>query len=407
MKHPLHSFQIAFVLMSVFVVLEFVIAKLQKKTLFSFQEFFANITCGLLERISFLIFAIGYYYVLDSLYYYRIFTIPNGLITGIILFFLVDLLWYAYHRSGHRINILWAAHITHHQSKDYNLSLSFRVSIFQLIIRTFFWSILPILGFEPTLCYTMIGVNAAYQFFIHTHLINKLGILEKVLVTPSHHRVHHGSNDSYIDKNYGGIFIIWDKLFGTFAEEKEEVVYGITKDIKSYNPFTAWLHYFNDLRLAITSTPKTKDKLILLFSPPESMSSYYTLKEEKLIHSDTTKTDRYPKSIQIGIKSHLMIQLGWLMLGLWEWYGNYNPAFLWFYLLFCLPLYGFSIFVLHQFLQGIKPITVEIARILSTVAFLYYYQSMAYPNLLSGTLPLLFLFTQSSLYFIYTKQKNN
>ncbi|MCX6181952.1 MAG: sterol desaturase family protein [Bacteroidetes bacterium] len=269
-------FAYSIAVMIFFLLVEYIFSRLMKKKVFEFSDTLTNLACGIMERTLFLLFAVLYYTSFNFIYdHFALFTIPKNWWTIVILFFTVDFLWYWYHRAGHEINVLWAAHITHHQSEEYNFSLSFRVSAFQLVIRMFFWLWLPLIGFDPILTTLIIGINAAYQFFIHTRLVDKLGVLEKVLVTPSHHRVHHGRNEQYIDKNYGGIFIIWDKIFGTFTEEKEEVAYGITKPLKSRNPVHAWFHYYLDLIGAAKQVKGLRNKLRVFFEGPETMGAYY------------------------------------------------------------------------------------------------------------------------------------
>ncbi|MFM7021938.1 MAG: sterol desaturase family protein [Flavobacteriales bacterium] len=275
-------FAYSIVVMMLLLLVEYIFSKLKKQKVFEFSDTLSNLACGIMERTMFLLVAFLYYAAFEYVYSnFALFNIPVNWYTVVILFLSVDFLWYWYHRSGHEINILWAAHITHHQSEQYNFSLSFRVSAFQLIIRMFFWLWLPVLGFDPKLTTLIIGINAAYQFFIHTRLVKRLGLLENILVTPSHHRVHHGRNEQYIDKNYGGIFILWDKLFGTFTEEKEEVAYGITKPLQSRNPVNAWFHYYIDLYRASKQVKGLKNKLHVFLSGPETMAAYYDSIEKK------------------------------------------------------------------------------------------------------------------------------
>ena len=270
------AFAFSIITMMALVLGEFALSKLMKKKVFDFSDSLTNLACGILERTIFLLFVVIYYASFQYFYiHFSIAHIPVNWMTNIILFLAVDFLWYWYHRAGHEINILWAAHITHHQSEEYNFTLSFRVSAFQLIIRMFFWLWLPIIGFDPGITTLIIGINAAYQFFIHTRLINRLGILEKIIITPSHHRVHHGKNEVYIDKNYGGILVIWDKLFGTFEEEKEEVKYGITKPMKSHTTIASWFHYFFDLWNAAKYENGIMSKIKIFLKGPETLSNYY------------------------------------------------------------------------------------------------------------------------------------
>lgn len=270
------AFAFSIITMLSLVIGEYAVSKHLKKRVFEFSDSLTNLACGILERTIFLLFVVIYYASFTYFYNnYSIAQIPINPFTTVFLFIAVDFLWYWYHRAGHEINILWAAHITHHQSEEYNFTLSFRVSAIQLIIRMFFWLWLPILGFDPALTTLIIGINGAYQFFIHTRLINKLGFLEKILVTPSHHRVHHGKNEKYIDKNYGGIFIIWDRIFGTFEKEVEDVQYGITKPMKSHNPIVAWFHYFVDLYHASKLEKGLKNKIRIFLAGPETLGKYY------------------------------------------------------------------------------------------------------------------------------------
>lgn len=297
------AFAYSIVVMMLFVLLELAVSRALKKKVFEFFDTLCNLACGILERTFFLLFAVLYYTSFKFMYdHFGLFSIAINWWSVLLLFVAVDFLWYWYHRAGHEINILWAAHITHHQSEEYNLSLSFRVSAIQLIIRMFFWLWLPIIGFDPALTTLIIGINAAYQFFIHTRLIGKLGFLENILVTPSHHRVHHGKNEQYIDKNYGGIFIIWDKLFGTFTSEKEEVAYGITKPMSSKNPMKAWFHYYFDLIGAAKQVVGWKNKLRIMLAGPEVMASYYdSLAKESTINTQSSGALKYYLLLQFSL----------------------------------------------------------------------------------------------------------
>ncbi len=293
-------FAYSIIVMMFFLLVEFIFSKVKKKKVFEFSDTLTNLACGVMERTFFLLFVVIYYTSFEFIYqHFALFNIAVTWWSVILLFLTVDFLWYWYHRAGHEINVLWAAHITHHQSEEYNFSLSFRVSALQLIIRMFFWLWLPVVGFDPKVTTLIIGINAAYQFFIHTRLIGKLGFLENILVTPSHHRVHHGKNEQYIDKNYGGIFIIWDKLFGTFAEEKEEVSYGITKPLTSRNPINAWFHYYADLFGAAKHVSGWKNKLRIFFAGPETLGFYY----------DNIKTNNSPMPQEDKtLKFYLVVQ---------------------------------------------------------------------------------------------------
>jgi len=153
----------------------------------------------------------------------------------VFLLFVDDFAYYWFHRFSHEIRFFWNFHVVHHSSNQYNLSVAVRQSWFGGIAHWIFYVPVALLGFPFWAFATMHGFNLIYQFWIHTKLVGKIGFLEKILNTPSHHRVHHGVNNQYLDKNYAGIFIVWDKLFGTFVEESETPRYGIIKSLNSYN----------------------------------------------------------------------------------------------------------------------------------------------------------------------------
>ncbi len=181
-----------------------------------------------------------------------------------------DFCYYWFHRASHRVNVLWAGHIVHHQSEEYNLSVALRQSWFLTPLGGFaFYLPLAVLGVPPLVFAVSTTANTLYQFWIHTEAVGRLGPLEAVLNTPSHHRVHHGINPRYIDKNYGGILIVWDRLFGTFAREEEQVVYGTVSPLASWNPLWANVHYYARIAALIASAAHLTDKLWAPVAPPE------------------------------------------------------------------------------------------------------------------------------------------
>ena len=208
---------------------------------------------------------VGYMYIFE---HWRLFEIPNTVWTWIILFIGVDFFYYWFHRMSHQINALWAAHIVHHQSEEYNLTVALRQSWFQGWFSWVFYLPLALIGFDPIIFLTLSSFNTLYQFWIHTRTIKSMGFLEHILNTPSHHRVHHGSNPKYIDKNHAGTLIIWDKLFGTFQKEEEEVYYGITTPLASWNPVWANVHYWKELIETAKKSDKIRDKVSVFVKPP-------------------------------------------------------------------------------------------------------------------------------------------
>jgi sterol desaturase/sphingolipid hydroxylase (fatty acid hydroxylase superfamily) len=204
--------------------------------------------------------------------HFRFFTIPITWWSFVLIFFLDDLAYYWFHRISHECRLFWASHIVHHSSKHYNLSTALRQTWSGGFYTFIFWLWLPLLGFHPSMILFQMSVSLIYQFWIHTEAIDKMPKwFEAIFNTPSHHRVHHGSNPIYLDRNHAGILIIWDRLFGTFQAElsSEKVVYGLVVDIKTYNPvkiaFLEWKELLKDVFLGNKSFKK---RLLYFINPP-------------------------------------------------------------------------------------------------------------------------------------------
>jgi len=192
-----------------------------------------------------------------------------------------DFCYYWFHRFSHEISILWAAHAVHHQSEDYNLSTALRQTSTGFLFGWIFYLPLFVLGFPLEVLITVNAINLIYQFWVHTQLIRRLGPLESILMTPSHHRVHHAQNERYIDKNYGGMFIIWDRLFGSYERESDDepVVFGVRKPLANWNPFWANLQVYDYLWFDARKTKRWRDKLGVWFRrtgwrPPDVEARY-------------------------------------------------------------------------------------------------------------------------------------
>jgi sterol desaturase/sphingolipid hydroxylase (fatty acid hydroxylase superfamily) len=179
-----------------------------------------------------------------------------------------DFCYYWYHRTAHEVRLFWAAHVNHHSATSYNLSTALRQSWTSPFYSFWFWLPLPLLGFHPLMMVTAQAISLLYQYWIHTELIEKMGAFEWVFNTPSHHRVHHGSNPKYLDCNHGGILIIWDRLFGTFQEEEERPVYGLTVNIESYNPFVVAFHEWRAIGRDVWGAQTWRGRFLYVFGPP-------------------------------------------------------------------------------------------------------------------------------------------
>ena len=204
------------------VILESTVAKRKKLKLYTLSDSITNLSLGLLERVFDIFFSvltlIAFNYIHENI---APFQIELTAFTWIIGLLVTDFIAYWFHRLSHEINFLWAAHIVHHQSEELNLTTVFRVSFLAVVYRSFFYVWMALAGFDVFTILTTGVFLGFYQLFTHSRVIGKLGFVEKFMTTPSHHRVHHGRNEKYLDQNYGHIFIFWDKLFGTFIEEDE------------------------------------------------------------------------------------------------------------------------------------------------------------------------------------------
>ena len=324
MEEKYVAFAIPFFLVA--MAIELVVSRLQGESRYALQDSINNLSCGVGQQVlePFLrVFGLaGYLFIYDRL---RLATIPISSVWGwVALLFAVDLAYYAFHRASHRVNFLWASHVVHHQSEEYNLSVALRQSWIEVLFQPAFYLPLALLGFSPAAYLAMTTLNTLYQFWIHTRAVKRIGPLEWILNTPSHHRVHHGINPKYIDKNYAGVFILWDRLFGTFQDEEEEPVYGTVKPLASWNPLWANAHYWVEMAQMARATSRGVDRLKVWFMPPEwrprDLSNglgYVTIPEA----SRATQT-KYARVVDPGLSAY--IALGFALV------ATATAIFLWF-----------------------------------------------------------------------------
>ncbi len=201
---------------------------------------------------------------------YRLFDLGESPASWAALLIAEDFSYYWFHRISHETRYFWASHVVHHSSQKYNLATALRQTWTGELSGSFlFWLWLPLVGFHPFMVLTQRAISLLYQFWIHTEAIGKLpGPIEYFFNTPSHHRVHHGSDVKYLDRNHGGIFIIWDRLFGTFQAEEERPRYGLVKNIRSYNPFYIAFHEWVDLWKDFFRGRGWREKIMYIFGPP-------------------------------------------------------------------------------------------------------------------------------------------
>lgn len=211
----------------------------------------------------------------------------------LLLFFLDDFAYYWFHRMNHEVRLFWAGHVPHHSSMQLNLGTALRQGVGERIHKYLFWLWIPLLGFDALMIFMMISMNLLYQFFVHTELVYKLPKpIEFIFNTPSHHRVHHASNIRYLDCNHAGVLIIWDRLFGTFSEEKEleKPIYGLTENIHSYNPAFVASHEYGAIWRDMKRAEHWSDKLKYIFYAP-GWSHDGADKRAKILRKDLLSKD--------------------------------------------------------------------------------------------------------------------
>lgn len=253
----------------VLIGLEWAVARWQRRPVYRLTDAITDLSCGVGQQSTAWLLkaaSLGVYaWVWDR---WRAIDLPDGVVTWVGTFVVVDFLYYLWHRFTHEVNLGWATHVVHHQSEDYNLAVALRQSLTSTLSTLPFYLPLAFLGVPPLVFATCVALNTLYQFWIHTETIRTTGPLEWVMNTPSHHRVHHAVNPRYLDKNYAGVFIVWDRLFGTFIPETEPCVYGTVKPLGSFNPLWANVAWFDQLARDTLAARTWSDRIGVWFRPP-------------------------------------------------------------------------------------------------------------------------------------------
>lgn len=298
----------------IFLYLEYQYAKYKKREkIFKYESSVSNTTIGIAERLLNLFVMVAFYDLFVWVYEnYALFDIPNVWYMWVFLLLAADFVWYWYHRLGHEINIFWAAHIVHHQSEEFNLSAAARITTIQAMIRTVFWCALPLLGFQPMMVMVILVVHGMYSFFTHTQVIKAPKWLEYIFITPSLHGVHHASDEKYLDKNYGDVFVFWDKMFGTFQQEEEKPKYGLTHPIGSYSFLWQHFHYYLEIYEAVRRQKDFRNKLKIIFGSPSVMDQDIRSQLEKKFFQKNTNRE----ALQPIFKKYINVQMFLVTFGL-------------------------------------------------------------------------------------------
>lgn len=232
------------------------------------RDTMASLSLGLGQVLLAVILSSALLAIDMTLYEHRIHTFGNTWYELLLLFLIMDFSFYWWHRASHRSRFFWANHVNHHSSTEYNFSTALRQPFFSPVLRPLFFFYIPWMGFDPKMMVLMGVISLIWGVWSHTKHIGRLGFLEYIIITPSAHRVHHGSNPEYIDKNYGGIFVFWDILFGTYQREVNPVVYGITRNINSYNPLRIIFHEWQALYRDVVQSRSLGEAFLRTFRPP-------------------------------------------------------------------------------------------------------------------------------------------
>ncbi|KTD54380.1 sterol desaturase-related protein [Legionella sainthelensi] len=383
----------------ILIGIEILVAYYKKSNAFQFNDSINNLSSGILEEIASLpvrgLIIFSYYYLYEHHAYFHI--SPHSFVAWFMLWLSVDFCYYWFHRASHRCNFFWIGHSVHHQSEYYNLTVALRQGYFQTLTSWVFYLPLALIGFPTFMFVTVSSLNTIYQFWIHTQSIKKMGWFEKIFNTPSHHRVHHGKNPQYIDKNYAGSLIIWDKLFGTFEPENIPSEYGVTEPLDSWNPFYANIKVIKDVLYYGKGLQSKLDVARAFFMPPE-----WILDRLKQQHSSVARQIACHKSNQSPRLYMLMnISFAIILYGYLSFIFNPHVIISWLMgILILSTLYG-----LGAVANGKKIITIEFSRAVLIFFILNLIKKNLFFSLGLGTL--FFLSNQLLIHFKFCKKEPN
>ena len=300
----------------ILIFIELIYGLASGKSNYRLNDTFTSISLGLVSRyIPLLGLGIqGAAFAYVAQYYNLKLFSPSSLWVWVFAFFLYDFCYYWMHRLHHEVKVLWATHVVHHHGEEFNLSTALRQTSTGFLWKWIFYLPIFIVGIPPEVFVTVAGVNLVYQFWVHTEHIPKLGWYEYVFVSPSNHRIHHAQNKHYVDANYGGVFILWDRIFGTYKEEMEELkpIYGTAKPLRSWNPFKANLDIFREMLLDSSRTKSFKDKIGVWFSRPNWRPEDVKIKYP-IIKNDLENFEPYNPEVSSQVKIYGWIQLLFLL----------------------------------------------------------------------------------------------
>lgn len=292
----------------IIIGLELILSNLSHRKAYTLKDSFTNLYLMLLNSGIDLLFRLVYVAILQYFFLHAVMHWQNAFTYWLILLLAEDFVYYWLHRFDHEIRFFWATHVTHHSSEELNFSVGFRSSVFQPLYRFIYFIPLAWLGFKPLDIVFMYSATQIWGIFVHTKMIKKMGWLEYILVTPSHHRVHHASNPKYLDKNMGMFLIVWDKLFGTFQaelpdSEYQPIKYGLTKNIEKPNAVNIVFHEWKQMWKDVFQKNITlRQRMGYLFGPPGWSHDGSRLTSEELRRKESIEWNNEQfKSVEINI----------------------------------------------------------------------------------------------------------
>lgn len=291
------------------IAAELIAEKVRKTDYYRLNDAITSLSIGVLSRIMDVMKNLAPFTVYILLYeHFALFDLAQTPWVWIAVFVIYDFLYYWNHRFGHEVSLFWAAHVVHHSSEDYNLTTALRQTSGSFFNFIFFLP-LAFFGVDPLMLITVGSINLVYQFWVHTQHIGKLGFIEWFMVTPSNHRVHHAQNQQYLDRNYGGVFIIWDRIFGSYQDELDDQkpIYGVRKALKSWNPFYANIQVYKQLVQDSVHTQKWSDKFKVWFGRtgwrPDDVGQKFPL-----ARADLSQFTPYQTDISLMTKVYALLQ---------------------------------------------------------------------------------------------------
>jgi len=325
MAMPYENFLIAAVpIFLIAMFFEIIITELfMKKKSYAFQDTITSLSASIISRFCGMLFGktlftLPYAFLFENFHIWHF--AANSWLEWLAALLVIDLGYYIHHRIAHEINIFWSGHVVHHSSEYFNFSTALRQGFFENLF-SFVWYLPMALCFDVETYKIVNAFNSMFQFWVHTETIGKFPyIIEIIFNTPSHHRVHHARNPVYIDKNYAGMFIIWDHMFGTYEEEVEEPIYGVTSPLVSWNPVTASFRiFFGNWKQAIL-VPGFKNKINFLMRPPGWNYITNSISTPPKIYPPSVK--KYDTTIPLPLKVYILVQFIAVLYGFLQFYDN-------------------------------------------------------------------------------------